>query len=242
MTPAVRRVRTLRRWHRRIGIVAALFLLFLALSGVLINHPQAWGLDRARIHSPLLARWYGVHPPPPRTMYASAGHRLVWGSGTWLLDGHRVAEDAPPPLGMVALDNGIYIATADAVFQYGAGYALVEKISGAALPAAPIARLGALGDRLAVRAGGASFATTDGLRWQRVGGHDATWSAPEPVPEALAATLAARLVPGIPVQRLLADLHSGRIFGAGGAFIMDAAALLLAILALTGTWLFLRRW
>jgi uncharacterized iron-regulated membrane protein len=45
----------------------------------------------------------------------------------------------------------------------------------------------------------------------------------------------------LPLERLLLDLHSGRFFGSAGPWIMDAAAVLLVLLALSGTWIWLRR-
>ncbi len=231
----------LRRWHRRIGIAAALFMLLLASSGVLLNHPGAWDLDKRKVHSALLARWYGFPLHPSRAVYAAGAHRLAWGNGTWLLDGRRVAEDAPAPVGMVQLAGSVYIASADALFEYGPDYALVEKLSTAALPAMPIQALGTHGERLLVRGPRASFATSDGLRWRPVDAQPAAWSAPQPISAALGAELGERLVPGISVQQLLADLHSGRILGRHGPWIVDALALALAVLALTGAWLFASR-
>ena len=42
-------------------------------------------------------------------------------------------------------------------------------------------------------------------------------------------------------ERVLLDLHSGRIFGRAGPLVMDAAAVLFIALALTGFWMWLRR-
>jgi hypothetical protein len=235
------RLRTLRRWHRRIGVTAALFVLLLALSGVVLNHPGIGGLDKRKVHSPLLARWYGFELQAPRSVYAAGGHRLAWGNGCWLLDGRRVAEDAPAPVGMVQFDGHVYVATADGLFEFGPDYALIEKMSAAALPTLPIQAVGTNGERLVLRGVQASFATSDGLRWQPAGAAHAAWSTPQPITAAAGVELAGHLVPGISLQRLLADMHSGRILGARGPLIVDALALGLAFLAFTGIWLFAGR-
>ena len=41
--------------------------------------------------------------------------------------------------------------------------------------------------------------------------------------------------PSLTWQRLLLDLHAGRIAGVAGQLVMDFAALVLTILAITGT-------
>lgn len=50
----------------------------------------------------------------------------------------------------------------------------------------------------------------------------------------------AALAPGISVQRLLLDLHSGRIAGRYGPLALDVLAALLTVLSLSGAWLFLK--
>ena len=41
---------------------------------------------------------------------------------------------------------------------------------------------------------------------------------------------------GLKLERVILDLHSGRIFGQYGVFIMDAAAIALLWLSLSGMW------
>jgi hypothetical protein len=57
----------------------------------------------------------------------------------------------------------------------------------------------------------------------------------EPLPAVLQPGLQAASVPAsLNWQRLLQDLHAGRVFGWAGQWVMDLAALLLVVLALTG--------
>lgn len=58
--------------------------------------------------------------------------------------------------------------------------------------------------------------------------------------QALPVTMKQRVVaqsvpPSLNWQRLLLDLHAGRLFGLAGQLVMDLAALVLVVLALTGT-------
>ena len=54
-------------------------------------------------------------------------------------------------------------------------------------------------------------------------------------------TLPADLPVGISIERLLQDLHSGRLFGIFGVILMDLASVALVLLALTGCWVWLRK-
>ena len=68
------------------------------------------------------------------------------------------------------------------------------------------------------------------------------WSVPAALPaDELAALQADFLSRILPLERVLLDVHSGRIGGMIGTILMDGAAVLLLLLALSGSWLWLRR-
>jgi hypothetical protein len=55
-----KRRKALARWHRRFAIFISIWLVVLAISGVLINHAHDWRLDSRPLADPL-QRWvYGV--------------------------------------------------------------------------------------------------------------------------------------------------------------------------------------
>jgi uncharacterized iron-regulated membrane protein len=61
-----------------------------------------------------------------------------------------------------------------------------------------------------------------------------------PWPADVGARVAVHFAPSLPLERVLLDVHSGRIFGRYGPLAMDLAALALAVLALSGIWIYLR--
>ena len=48
------------------------------------------------------------------------------------------------------------------------------------------------------------------------------------------------LAQGLSLERLLLDVHSGRIFGRYGPWVVDAAAIALLMLGLSGVWIYVR--
>jgi hypothetical protein len=65
------------------------------------------------------------------------------------------------------------------------------------------------------------------------------WSTPTPLAASDREAYAQRLAPGISLQRVLLDLHSGRFLGRFGPLFFDLVATFLTILALSGAWMFL---
>jgi len=235
----LRLVRTLRRWHARIGFAALVFFMLIAVTGVALNHGAALGLDSRQVHSKWLARWYGVRHDQPRQAYRTASHLLVAANGRWLLDGSAVAEKMPYPLGLVEIGDMIVVGGERSLHVYRADGALVDRLDSSALPRVPLKAIGAGEGELVVQTAVGPFTSADVLSWRAGAPKVVSWSTPTPLPEADREAYAQRLAPGISLQRMLLDLHSGRFLGRLGPLFFDLVALFLTILALSGAWMFL---
>ena len=51
------------RWHRRIGVAAAAFLLLVAITGILLNHSRMLGLHHIYLDSPWVLSAYQMQLP-----------------------------------------------------------------------------------------------------------------------------------------------------------------------------------
>jgi hypothetical protein len=241
MSPRVLIFLFLRRWHARIGLVAVVFFLFLSVTGVVLNHATGLGLDARYVHATWLARWYGIAAEPPRRAFRTAKHDLIAANGRWMLDGRVSGEKFPQPIGLVELPDMIVVASSVSLHVYGEDGVLIERLERNALPAVPIQAIGAGAQRLVLRTPSGTFESSDGLSWQP-GRRDAiAWSAPADLSIAERETYAEMLGPGISVQRILLDLHSGRFAGRYGPLAVDLLAVFLGALSLSGAWLFLKR-
>jgi len=240
MSPKLLLLRLLRRWHARIGFTAVLFFLMLAVTGLVLNHGNALGLDAKFVHAAWLARWYGLKPEPPRHAFRSAHHALVAANGRWLFDGRLSGEEFPQPIGLVELHDMVAVASEAALYLYGKDGELIERLERSALPGSPVRAIGSSARTLVLRTESGTFASADALSWQPGLPRNVVWSAPAELSAAERQACEAALVPGVSVQQLLRDLHSGRIAGRYGPLAVDMLAALLAVLSLSGAWLFLR--
>jgi hypothetical protein len=241
MSPRVLLLLFLRRWHARIGSAAVVFFLLLAVTGVVLNHAAALGLDARYVHATWLARWYGIAAEPPRRAFRTAKHDLVAANGRWMLDGRVSGETFPQPIGLVELSDVIVVASSASLYLYGKDGALIERLESNALPAIPIQAIGAGARRVVLRTASGTFESGDALSWQTGTRGAIAWSAPADLSIAERETYAERLGPGISVQRILLDLHSGRFAGRYGPLAVDLLAVFLGVLSLSGAWLFLKR-
>lgn len=241
MSPRLLLLLFLRRWHARVGLTAVLFFLFLAVTGVVLNHATGLGLDTRYVHSAWLARWYGVAPESPRHAFRAGNHDLVAANGRWLLDGRISGDKFPQPVGLVELSDMVVVASSASLYIYGKDGSLIDRLDRNALPGAPVQAIGSGAKQLVLRTGGGTFETRDALSWQPAPRDAIAWSAPAELSASERESYAQLLEPGISVQRLLLDLHSGRFAGRYGPLAVDLLGVFLAILSLTGAWLFLKR-
>jgi hypothetical protein len=79
-----------------------------------------------------------------------------------------------------------------------------------------------------------TLSSSDFLKWSNYK-LSVNWNQPTPLPREIKEKLLDSFRgKGLPWSRLLLDLHSGRIFGAWGPYIIDISAVALLILILTG--------
>jgi len=237
----------LHRWHRRAGVFGGVFLFWLAISGMLLNEAPTLGLDQARIGWPWLMRIYGLHETKPDNGYSIDGHWLVAVGDEIRWDG-RIVSGADPatPIGAVLLDGVIYVASADRLTLLKASDgSRVDELGAESLPATPLRRIGQIDGILVLESGlqtVSQYRSPDALSWQLAPASEigaVTWSQAGTLPPA--AREAATLRPSLPLNRVLADVHSGRIAGPVGVKLIDLVGLAAIILSVTGLWALLRR-
>lgn len=245
-----REVSSLKIWHRRLGLSAAAFVLILAISGFFLNHANDWYLDQQTISSSALLNWYGIKQPESLMSYP-LGDRFVTRVGDEVfLDTREIAHCAGQLAGALALpkQHFIVIACDNELFVLTQQYEMVERLGAAHGLPRPLDKIGLHKDELVLSAGADYFlADIDNLSWSSLVASEAAmeetinWTQPGVTPPSLSEALSKHFVgEGITVERLLLDIHSGRIAGAWGTYLVDLMAVLFVILAVTGFMMWLR--
>ena len=237
-------LRSLYLWHRWIGLLSAVFVILLALTGLALNHTEELALDSAHVQSPALLDWYGIRAPTEITAFSAGGVTVSRVGSRIYADSKEVAIIEPPLLGAVYFSDLLILATADKLLLLTREGELVEEMGAAAGIPADIKTIGITRDeRLAIgTANGFHLADSELLAWQATSRPDAHWSEPVTLDPALVTALQASYRGnGLPVERVILDLHSGRILGPWGVYLMDGAAIVFLLLACSGIWLWGKR-
>ena len=228
----------LHRVHRWMGVAVSLFVVFLVLTGWALNHTSELGLARLLVQVPWISAWYGLRGAVPATGYTARGHWLIGDENGALLDGKKTAFELRNAIGMIAADDFIAIASATELVLVDNTGRLIDRIASTQLPVNRIEKIGSSEQQIVLQ-GASTFASADGVNWQPFQG-DAVWSVSQALPSDQQLN-AKQLVPSLPFERIMQDLHSGRILGHYGPYLVDAVGLLFLLLAGSGLWMFVRR-
>jgi len=234
-----RRGRRITLAHRNLGLAASLIVAVVAVTGILLNHAEKFAFLERPIRSELLLDWYGLAPEGELTSFRAGGHWAVGLERGIYLDAQLVAASETPLIGAAQLEEFVVLATRDSLLLVtpNGSAKLIDRLQSASLPG-ELERVGvsADGHLLIAEKDGLHRADSDFFNWREVDpAAPIRWSTAEALPpEERRAVLASFRGEGLPLARVVADLHSGRILGSLGYLLMDGAALTLLLLTGSG--------
>ena len=249
-----RLIRHLREWHRKLGIMAAFFIIFLSLSGVALNHTTTLSLAHQPISNLWLLDLYGISPPNDVRIYQvnskqkqntlRVGNNLLWlnnhllmKSSTEIIAATLISSalygDSPIILVVKSNQISLFNLQGDLIDQLGEDFGVPTNISAIKVNQESI---------IFKTASGYFQSDSSFLVWQEVAFvREPSWLSPSEVSETLKAKIElAYRSQFLTLERIILDAHSGRIFGLFGVFFMDAVAILLILLSVSGIYIWLR--
>ena len=210
-----RRLQAVARWHRRIAMAVMAWLVFLALTGLAVNHANGWGLDRARLAAPLQRLVYGIELDIPSycELFPQVGEECS-----------RVFASLELPFGRML------VADSSLLLMDGEG-SLVERLPAVMTGLATIDAVFADGDAVFLRGGGRVVrADSELVEFEQV--VDDGGFAVEPAWQERPKSAA-----GVTWERFVLDLHAARFLGPLATWFNDLMAVLILLLAASGAWL-----
>lgn len=240
MSARTRIIRFVRHWHARVGVLAALLFLLLSATGMMLNHTHALKLDHHQVRAAWLTRWYGLDADQNARVWPLGKGALLTADQRWWLDGNNIAEHRPAVIGAVEHAGMRYIATSNTLALYLPDGQLVEKLDVTTLPGTPIHRLGNTRHGIVIETGAGEYIADERLEWRRHKTSGVAWSASRALRSDETKQWAAMLAPGLSLEKVILDVHSGRILGRYGDLVMDVAAVVLMLLSLSGIWIYFR--
>ena len=223
--------------HRFTGLTVILFVLFFAVTGILLNHASQFNMNKKYIDFDWLLNLYSIVPPQPPVSYAVDNSWLTLIDTRLYFNDHELPERTVALLGTVQLDGVVLVALQDAVLLLTDTGDIIEKITPVNGLPDGLQKIGKLNHELFIIATpSGNYANTPEIgEWQMMQTDTVDWSTPGQLPEtSLKRILALYRGSGLTLERALQDLHSGRLLGRWKIIIVDVVSLLLMISAISG--------
>jgi hypothetical protein len=226
-----------------LGLLTALPLVWVVITGALLNHTVDLKLDRIQLTHPWLLRAYGMVPSGEPVAVRVGPHEIVEWDGQIFLN-EEPLEISGNLVGAVADDKGLAVITSDAVLRLDPSGAAVETLDRISLPEIPLTGVATADGRTLLRnAGGWLVVGPDWLEFTPATGEvPATRQTPSRLSDEDTKNRlrSAWSRGGLPASRVLLDLHAGRFLGSFARYFYDFVALCCIWLCLTGLILFFR--
>jgi Uncharacterized iron-regulated membrane protein len=196
------------------------------------------------VQNSFLLDLYHINPEQSPGGYSVGDHWISQIGGRIYFDRNEVADNVEHLIGIAALYEEIVIAYDGKLLLLDEQGEVIEHLNGSEGVPAGMRAIGITASHeLVIRgAHGDYLVDLENLKWHEEDYIKANWSQSQPLPEALSTELL-RLYrgKGLPLERVILDLHSGRLLGAWGVYLVDLAAILFVLLAFSGIWMWTRR-
>ncbi|MDT8283084.1 MAG: PepSY domain-containing protein [Gammaproteobacteria bacterium] len=234
-------------WHRRIGLLALTLVIILAITGILLNHTERFKLDETYVDNHLLLSWYDIEPDDDPVSYRIDNNKDQHIISAWqhqlFFDNVAITHLEQTVHGVIGAEQFIVIALDKAIILLSYEGELIERIS-TSLSFSSIQRLGMKYKRPVIETSEPLYYMADEhiLDWDVISNEGIDWAETYVLNDLeKEKLLIAYRGNGLKLERIILDLHSGRIFGHYGIYLMDAAAIALLWLSFSGLWVWSSR-
>ena len=243
-----KRVLPFIKLHRWAGLSSFLLLMLVSITGIMLNHTEELKLDEYHINTQWLQTWYGIKMPEQQNYlrleddhFAQIGKQLYFNQS-------RLPDEDSPLLGVYKIDQFIIIGLKNALYLLTSEGELIEKLDAEKNLPVPISYIG-LSDKkintgpLILDVNNKYYTSKDGfLTWTEIQSEE-FYPLKRDIPIVADTVFYQKAYLGneLTLERVVLDLHSGRLLGFFGVLLMDIVAIVLLILGVSGTWIWSRR-
>lgn len=234
----------IHNWHRKVGITAAIFVIMLVVSGLMLNHTDKLNLQNKFVKNNMLLNWYHIQPKGEAIGFVVNEHWFTQIDSRLYFDSKEITTHIDNLFGVISTSDGFVIALDENLLILTKTGEIIEGLSGADGVPSGIQSIGlSEGGDIVIRAAhGDYLANLETTEWHEQEGLIVNWSVPIEIPKDLNDQLLTLFRgTGLPLERIILDIHSGRILGNAGVLLVDFMAILFLLLAMSGVWVWYKR-
>ena len=113
------------RWHGHLGVLAAVLVMILIISGIALNHTERLQLDSKFVNESWLLDWYGMGPDKPPVSFKVGEDWLTELDGRLFLNDVPIVAFTGALIGATVGDGFIVAGTPDSLYLFDAEAQLI---------------------------------------------------------------------------------------------------------------------
>lgn len=230
----------IQKWHKKLGVYIALFVILLTVSGIVLNHSEELKLNTTYVKMDWLMGLYQINPKSEPVGYRSSNNWITQVDEHIYFNNKKIADNANKLIGVVNTNNAYAIAYDDRIILLTVEGEILESLGGIEGVPAGMKAIGSdeKNNIIIQSAHGYYRVNLDTLQWDEYNFLEANWSSTSEITEPLKTNILEQYRgTGLTIERVLLDLHSGRIISGWGIYLVDLIAILFIFIAFTGIWM-----
>lgn len=239
------------KFHRWSGLFSLIILVMLSVTGILLNHTEEFALDSSYIDNQWLLKWYGISIPE-HTYYLRLDTNTVAQVGQQVyFNDVRLPDETSTLTAAYSTADFIVVVMQKALYLLTADGELIEKMTSDMNLPIPITHIfysssAMMPNKYFFQVNNKYYVSEDGfLSWRQTDIADNRLKPVkiQAVSEQTKIYYQKKFLGNkLKLERFIQDLHSGRLFSGSGVYFMDFIAFLLILMALSGFWIWFRRY
>ncbi|MGY8814663.1 MAG: PepSY domain-containing protein [Gammaproteobacteria bacterium] len=238
------KLQLINNWHKILGMIATIFIIVLSITGFLLLHTDDFNLQDNLVANETLLNWYDIKPDQSPVTY-KVGSKWIT-----VIDDQVYFEEQPLPNynetfhGAVNRDSFYVLAFENSIDLLTEDGERIERLTNIHGVPQGIESIGINSDAgIYLKTSNNYFVSDLNLtNWQATIQQDIRWSARSEAPESyIDQIMQLYRGSGLPMERVILDLHSGRILGELGIWLVDIVVIIFLALSFTGWWSWFKR-
>ena len=232
-----------RVWHRRLGMLTALLLIMLSVTGILLNHTHDLQLDKRYLQWPWLLAHYNIEQIKADKVYRFDQQIVSQFAQQIFIEDQFVVQNTEMMVGAMSLGDINIIAFPNSLYLFSQQGELIEKMDQSVGVPPQIQNIGSYHGLPVLQTRYGMWRGDEVLeQWEAITVQGVSWSQAAILPKRLTQRLTQYFYgQGVSIEQLVLDLHNGNILADLGRWLLDAVAIFIIIIALSGMIIWSRR-
>jgi len=234
--------RLVKHWHRNLGMFILIVVSLLAITGIALNHSDDLHLNKKFVKWNWVFNLYGLKTPKNILTFSLDGNWVYKVGSTLYLNDFEIQHTGGQLVAATKLSNLYIIVLQNDILLINYDGELIDQLSDTTDYLQDIQAAGINQSKLVIKTANQIIESDDEfLEWELSKSQNIIWLSSQNAPAYVLAQIDRNFRgSGLSYERIILDLHGGRVFGKAAVYFWDLCAIGLLMMCLSGAWMWIK--